>query len=628
MLTLLQQRFATALKNFAASLAENPDEIISASLAQIRPAQDVKFGDYQANMAMSLGKMLKKNPREVAAEIVAKLEISDLCEPCEIAGPGFINLRLKNEAIVAQLEKLLRDPERLGIEKISSPRKIVLDYSAPNIAKSMHVGHIRSTVIGNALARMLKFRGHCVITDNHLGDWGTQFGMMIYGFRNWIDKAAYAENPSAELTRIYRLVREKIDAEKNCGDTSSQSGIAEAVLTETAKLHHGDAENVALWKKIVEACRRDIDQIYERLHVSFDYTLGESFYNNALPELVERLLAKNIARETEGAIGIFFDENENIPKKVENSCLGNPAAQRGGNMAEGEASRPTRLGLPMLVRKKDGAFLYGTTDLATIEYRLREWNPAAILYVVDFRQSLHFQQLFAAARMLGIEDCELAHIKFGTVLGDDGKPFKTRSGDAVGLESLLDEAEERALEIVAASENLKLLSSEEKREIAKRVGIGALVYADLTQNRESDYVFSYDKMLSMNGNTATYMQYAYARIRSIFARGGIDADALRSAALSGDTKISLAQNEERALALSLLQFGDAIDTALKDYRPHLLTAYLFDLANAYSSFFEKCPVLKADSDALKTSRLILCDLTARTLKKGLELLGIETVERM
>ncbi|MGL4943868.1 MAG: arginine--tRNA ligase [Thermoguttaceae bacterium] len=577
MLSLLQSRFAFALDGMT--------DDVSAALQLIRPAQDAKFGDYQANMAMSLGKSLKKNPREVAAEIVARLKIDDICEPPEIAGPGFINLRFKNEALAQRLENIVCDTERLGVTQTSEPKTIVIDYSAPNIAKAMHVGHIRSTVIGNALARMLRFRGHNVITDNHIGDWGTQFGMMIYGYRNWLGATAYAENPSAELTRLYRLVREKIDVEKD-------SVVAAAVLEETAKLHHNDADNVALWKSIVESCRRDIDRIYQRLAITFDYTLGESFYNAALPELVTRLLATGVARESDGAVAIFF----------------------------GDGDEET----PMLVRKKDGAFLYGTTDLATIEYRLREWRPDAILYVVDFRQSLHFQHLFAAAQKIGVNDCELVHLKFGTVLGDDGKPFKTRSGDAVGLESLLDEAEERALSVVAESENVKSMSDDGKREIARRVGLGALVYADLAQNRESDYVFSYDKMLSMNGNTATYMQYAYARIRSIFSRGEVDADALRS---SG-ARIVFTQTEERSLALALLQFGDAIDAALNDYRPHILTAYLFELANRYSSFFEKCPVLKAESDAVRTSRLILCDLTARTLQKGLDLLGIKTVERM
>ena len=639
-LHLLKVRFQKALEPFT-------DDPIP-YLEMIRPSQDVKFGDYQANMAMSLGKKLGKPPREVAAEIVARLDIDGLCTPPEIAGPGFINLRITDSLLGELLQKAVGDEERLAIAPVAPAEKkhYVIDYSAPNVAKPMHVGHIRSTVIGNALAKMLKFQGHRVTTDNHLGDWGTQFGMIIFGYKNYLDAEAYQKHPVAELSRLYRFVRQKVD--------EPNEKIATAVLQETAKLHAGNAENLKIWKEVLNHSKKEIDRIYERLGISFDVTYGESHYHSMLADVVEYLLQQKIAVETEGAVGIFF---------------------------EGEK-------VPMLIRKSDGAFLYSTTDLATVKFRLDEFKPNAILYVVDFRQSQHFDHLFKAVRKMGINDVELVHVKFGTVLGEDGKPFKTRSGDTVGLESLLDEAEEKAFCVILNSETrLKRIlygdnpneplvcykycdireildmwvedetitieqfveslqsigfvdcdcsdtNPEELRKLARRilstarfVGLGALVYADLSQNRESDYVFSFDKMLAMNGNTATYMQYAYARVCSIFDKGkeeGIDVDKL----LRSPEPICLSTPQERALALELLKFDEAIEWAIRDYRPNQLTAYLYELANRYSHFFEHCPVLKADDEAIKQSRLKLCDLTARTINLGLQLLGIETVERM
>ncbi|MDR2117182.1 MAG: arginine--tRNA ligase [Planctomycetaceae bacterium] len=579
-LNILKDRFRLAL----AGLIDDPELYLDL----IRPSQDAKFGDFQANFAMPLAKKLSKSPRDVAKEIVAQLKIDDLCQPPEIAGPGFINLRLRNEFLVDLLRKAVDDENRLGVALIepSKRKTYVVDYSGPNVAKPMHVGHIRSTVIGNALARMLRFQGHRVVTDNHLGDWGTQFGMIIYGYKNFLDQKSYEKNPVEELSRIYRLVRQKVD--------EPNEEMAAAVLSETAKLHAGNVENLRIWNEVLPYSMDEINRIYQRLHISFDYTLGESFYHNMLGDVVDDLLKRGIARETEGAVGVFFDGEE----------------------------------VPMLIRKKDGAFLYGTTDLATIRYRLETFKPDAILYVVDFRQSLHFEHLFKTVRLAGIEKIELTHIKFGTVLGEDGKPFKTRSGDTVGLNGLLNEAEKRALEIVRSNDKSGCSETKqieaEQIETARRIGIGAIVYADLSQNRESDYVFSYDKMLAMNGNTATYMQYAFARVQSIFVKGNIDVRKIRTKT----EKLFLTEPAERALALELLKFGEAIELALRDYRPNFLTAYLFELANKYSVFFEQCPVLKAADDNLKTSRLLLCDLTARTLQKGLELLGIETVERM
>jgi arginyl-tRNA synthetase len=651
-LTVLKERFRQAL----AGSADNLDELLD----MIRRSQDATFGDYQANLAMPLGKRLGRSPRDVAAQIVAQLKVDDLCQPPEIAGPGFINLRLRDPWLADQLGEIVTDP-RMGVASVEQPRTFLVDYSAPNVAKPMHVGHIRSTVIGDALYRTLQFVGHRVISDNHIGDWGTQFGMIIYGYRHFLNPEAYQQNPVQELARLYRLVRRLMDfhegsqklpglreklsyeeralaerrqaaandkkaakelrrVEASLADLRKEAEALEAklardqadpefaplaaahrevgalVLAETAKLHAGDEQNRALWRQFLPACLDEIQRVYGRLYVRFDHTLGESFYEEALGPLVEELQRRGIARESNGAIVVFLEGFD----------------------------------VPMLIRKQDGAFLYATTDLATIRYRMDTWNPDVILYVVDHRQSLHFQQLFAAACLMGYpqDRLKMEHVSFGTVLGDDGRPFKTRSGDTVGLEGLLDEAVTRAGKIVAENDDAKPngpeLSPADRARVAETVGIAALKYADLSQNRTSDYVFSYDKMLAMNGNTATYMQYAYARVRSIFARGNIDIDALRSAAVP----IVLDTPAERALAIELLRFSEALEQVLADYRPSQLTTYLFDLANRYSTFFEACPVLRAPTDALRNSRLLLCDLTARTIQKGLELLGIDVVEKM
>jgi arginyl-tRNA synthetase len=571
----LKQRFRTALTG----LVEHPDDYLD----QIRRSQDPKFGDYQANLAMPLAKLLGRKPREIAAEIVERLDVADLCQSPEIAGPGFINLRIKDDWLAARLAAAVKDP-RLVVPMIAEPRTFVIDFSAPNVAKPMHVGHIRSTVIGDALCRVLRFLGHKAISDNHIGDWGTQFGMILYGWRHFRDEEAYRRNPVEELARLYRKVRQLMD---------QQPDVNSAVLAETAKLHAGDPENRRLWEQFLPFCEDEIERVYRRLDVQFDHTLGESFYEDRLAPLVEELTRRGIARESDGAMCIFFEGQE----------------------------------VPMLVRKKDGAFLYGTTDLATIQYRMGTWHPDAILYVVDHRQSLHFQQLFAAARVLSYKDVELQHVSFGTVLGDDGRPFKTRSGDTVGLESLLDEAVSRALEVVSRNDDARpepVLSPDDRRKVAEIVGIGALKYADLSQNRTSDYVFSFDKMLAMTGNTATYIQYSYARVRSIFAKGNVDIGQLRC---SG-SPILLGSAAERALGLEVLRFAEALDLAVADYRPNQLTSYLFDLANRFATFFEQCHVLSAESDELRHSRLLLCDLTARTIQQGLGLLGIGVAEKM
>ncbi|TWT32621.1 arginine--tRNA ligase [Blastopirellula retiformator] len=644
---------------FDAVLAPLVDET-APLLDMIRPTNDPKFGDYQANCAMPLGKKLGKNPREIAGEIVEKIDLSDMAEPLEIAGPGFINIKLKDAWIEEQLAAAVTD-ERIGVPLVENPKKYVLDFSSPNVAKPMHVGHIRSTVIGDSLANTLRFLGHEVITDNHLGDWGTQFGMIIYGFKHFRDNDAYHQKPVAELSRLYREVRKIIDfvdgqkglparkaklmemaaeieerkampptgdkaADKKAkkeldklqrqaeevskelttdeaklnalaGDAefakvaSEHADIASAVLNETAKLHAGDEENLALWHEFLPKCREDIQRIYQRLDVTFDYELGESFYHNQLGEVVNNFIEQGFAEESEGALCVFLE----------------------GFKA------------PMIIRKKDGAYLYATTDLATIEYRMREWSPDAILYVVDFRQGDHFDKLFAAAKKWGYTDVELKHVSFGTVMGTDGKPYKTRSGDTVGLEGLLDEAVARADKIVRENDTDGQLTAEQYADVAQRVGIGGLKYGDLSQNRETDYVFSYDKMLALQGNTATYMQYAYARVQSIFRRGEVDIAALRE---SG-ARIRVSSPAERALVMKVLRFPEALNDTVVDYRPNQLTMFLFEeLAKSYSTFFEQCPVLKAETEEQKQSRLLLCDLNARVIKQGLALLGISTVDKM
>jgi arginyl-tRNA synthetase len=587
LLQLIQQRFQSALSG----LVDDP----APYLAMIKPTQDAKFGDYQANCAMSLAKALsnKPKPRDIAQELVNRLPADDLFDKPEIAGPGFINLRFNSAWLAQQVQQVARG-DRLGVAPVAKPRTLVIDFSSPNVAKPMHVGHLRSTIIGDSLARLLRFQGHKVITDNHLGDWGTQFGMLLYGYKHFRDEAALQADPVREMVRLYIHVRKLIDVADDDAAEAAANPVAEACRQETAKLHAGDPENVKLWQQFMPWCLGEIEPIYRRLGVHFDYTYGESFYNPQLADVVGDLLRRGIAEEgAQGAVVIKFGENEP----------------------------------PALIRKRDGAFTYTTTDLATIRYRMEQWQPDALLYVVDFRQALHFKNLFEIARRWGCRDVALEHISFGSVLGNDRKPIKTREGGAVELGELLDEAARRAektyQEIKERGEESEL-SPEGLSRVYEVVGLGAVKYADLSQNRESDYVFNWDKMLATDGNTATYMQYAYARNRSIFRKGDEDAAPLRSQ----PPLPLLGTAEERALALQLLRFPEALAAAAEDYRPHLITAYLWDLAKTYSGFFQNCPVLKAETPALRLSRLLLCDLTARVIQKGLDLLGIQTVERM
>jgi arginyl-tRNA synthetase len=601
----LREAFRTALERLGADgvVAIDPAEM-PGLLEQVRETADAKFGDYSGTMAMGLAKRAGRKPRDVAAEIAARLASAPgyaalFAPPGDPVGPGFINVRVRDEALAAAVAAAVAD-DRLGVAPVARPETIVVDFSSPNVAKPMHVGHIRSTVIGDALARILRFRGHRVITDNHLGDWGTQFGMILWGWKHCRDDAAFAADPTAELGRLYRLVRKVADKKPEELATDPEAAALAAkypdagreVLLETAKLHEGDAENRALWEQFMPVCRREIDRIYSRLHVSFDHTLGESFYQPLLGGVVDDLVAKGLARESRGAIGVFLNGDDEPP---------------------------------LLIRKADGAFLYATTDLATIRWRLEHWKPDRILYVVDHRQSQHFEQVFETASRWGVGGVDFVHVAFGTVLGDDGKPFKTRAGDTVGLEALLDEGVSRALGVVTAADADRGtgMPADERQRIAEAVGIGAIKYADLSQNRTTDYVFSFDKMLQLTGNTAAYMQYAVARVEGIFAKGGIDRGAVRREAAA----IALTDPRERALAMKLLRFTEALEDVEADYRPNVLTAYLYDVAGAYSTFYDALPVLKA-TGAERTTRLALCDLTGKVLRRGLELLGIRVPERM
>jgi arginyl-tRNA synthetase len=587
-LRLLQQRFREILAEFT------PD--VSAYAGLVKPTQDPRHGDYQANCAMPLAKLLGQKPRDLAQQLADRLERADLIEKPIVAGPGFINLRLRDSWLAEQVQKIGRDA-RLGVAPLTQARTLVIDFSSPNVAKPMHVGHLRSTIIGDALARLFRFLGCRVITDNHLGDWGTQIGVLLYGYKHFRDEERLRVDPVREMARLYVHVRNLMKVDEEEAETAANP-IADAVRRETALLHAGDPENRALWEMLMPWCREEIEHIYRRLDVHFDHTLGESYYQPMLADVVRDLETRGIATDSEGAVVVFFSDEEP----------------------------------PALIRKKDGAFTYTTTDLATLRYRVEHWNPDSILYLVDARQALHFKSFFAVVRRWGYDRVALEHVAFGSVLGPDRKPIKTREGGAVELGALLDEAVERARQVYeqtraerqAQGEDVPDLGADELQRLVRAVGMGAVKYADLSQNRASDYVFNWDKMLAMDGNTAAYMQYAYARIRSIFRKGGIDVDSLEA----NPPQILLTHPAERSLALQLVRLGEALDAAASEYKPSILTSYLWDLTKSYSGFYQNCPVLRAESAALKQSRLLLCDLTARVIRLALELLGIDTVERM
>lgn len=656
----LQARFLDALSG----LTERPEPLA----AMIRATANPDHGDYQANCAMPLSKQLGiRNPAETAAKIVDRLQLEDLCETPQVLR-GFINLRLRRQFIESSLQRMLADPRCL-IDRDEQASRIVIDFSSPNVAKPMHVGHIRSTVIGDSLARTLSFLGFDTITDNHLGDWGTQFGIIIYGYKHFGDPAVVERDPVPELTRLYRLVnqlveyrkaqssvsnlQDQIDAAQRFADEQARAlselnevdakavkkqkkavaaaerkvdsltsqlkstrakiaavesdpelsekarahpDIDTAVLLETVKLHEGDSENLALWKQFMPHCLEDINRIYRRLGVSFDHTLGESFYHPMLADVVAELEQRGLASQSDGAICVFLPQFD----------------------------------APMIVRKQDGAYLYATTDLATLKYRLREFDPAEILYVVDTRQSEHFEKLFVVARQFGLQDVRLVHVNFGTVLGKDGKPIKTRSGTLIGLESLLDDAVERARQVVCNPERLQTfdppMDRSEQDLIAEVVGIGAIKFADLSHHRTSDYRFDLEKMVSLEGNTSAYVQYSYTRTQGILRKAEMTEDDV--VALVDQHAIELTHPAERELALRLLRMEESLRAVHQDYAPNQLVDYLLETAKAYSVFNDNCHVLRAPTPQVQATRLALVVLCGRVLRLGLSLLGIEVVPRM
>lgn len=547
----------------------------------LQPAKNRDFGDYQINGVMGAAKKTRQNPRELAQKVADALQQNPLIATAEVAGPGFINLKLRPEKLAQYIKTSLQD-EHLGIARNSKPQTIVIDYSSPNLAKEMHVGHLRSSIIGDSLNRVLTFLGHKVIAQNHVGDWGTQFGMLV-AYLIEQQQNGRADLELADLEQFYRNAKVRFDEDKNFADTARDYVV---------KLQSGDASVLALWQQFVQTSLQHAQAVYKKLGLKLlpaDVT-GESFYNDQLQSTVNELLAKGIAVDSDGTKVVFLDEFKNQDNE--------PAA--------------------FIIQKKDGGFLYASTDLACLRYRINTLHGNRLLYVVDARQSLHFDELFTVARKAGWlpETVHAEHVPFGTMMGKDGKPFKTRSGDTVKLMDLLNEAVTRASALVA-SKNPEL-SADEIAHIGEVVGIGAVKYADLSKNRTSDYIFDWDSMLSFEGNTAPYLQYAYTRVQSVFRKAGT---------WDNNAAITLNEAMEQQLAVELLKFEDVLDSVANTSYPHYLAAYLYQIATLFSRFYEACPILKAD-EATRNSRLQLTSLTGKTLQQGLALLGIDTLETM
>lgn len=552
--------------------------------ALIRQSGKPKFGDYQANGIMAAAKKLGLNPREFAQKVLDHADLSDVAEKTEIAGPGFINIFLNPTWLANNVSAALKD-QNLGVSA-NEKQTIVIDYSSPNVAKEMHVGHLRSTIIGDAVVRTLEFLGHNVIRANHVGDWGTQFGMLI-AYLEKMENEHASEMELQDLEAFYREAKKHYDEDE---------AFAEKARNYVVKLQGGDEYCRTMWKKLVDITMQQNQCNYDRLNVTLTEkdVMGESLYNPMLPAIVEDLKKQGLAVEDEGALVVYLDEFKN---------------------KEGEP-------MGVIVQKKDGGFLYTTTDIAAAKYRYETLKADRALVFSDTRQSQHMQQAWLITRKAGYvpDSFSLEHKNFGMMLGKDGKPFKTRTGGTVKLADLLDEAIERATLLI--NEKNTNLSDEEKTAVIEAVGIGSVKYADLSKNRTTDYVFDWDNMLSFEGNTAPYMQYAYTRIRSIFNKADVNPTALAEA------KIQLSDEKERALAIKLLQFEEAVQTVGKEGTPHVLCAYLYELAGIFSSFYEHCPILNAEDENVKLSRLKLASLIEKTLKQGLELLGIKTIEKM
>ena len=578
----LTEQLGTALKAVLGDAL--PSEF---TVPAVSVAQDARFGDYQSNAAMMLAKRVGMNPRELASKVMEAMDSS--LASTEIAGPGFINFRIHPECLAARAEQMLHD-ERLGVAKVAQPKTIVIDFSAPNVAKPMHVGHIRSTIIGDTLARLARFLGHTVISDNHIGDWGTQFGMILWGWKNILDQAELEKNPIDALLDVYKKVNLK------CKEDETLLPLCKAELV---KLQGGDEENLAIWNKCIAVTKTGLQKIYDQLDIRFDYWLGESAYNDALAPLVDKLLADGIARESDGAVCVFSD---GYHKPQEDPFL----VQKDGEWAP----------VPAIIRKADGGFLYATTDLATLDYRTENFKADAIWYVVGAPQEKHFKQIFDIERMRGVSG-DFRHVAFGSILGKDRRPFKTRSGDTVSLQDVIDEAIERATKVV--EEKSPDMPEDEKASVAKAVGVGAIKFAELSQNRLSDYIFDWDKMLALTGDTAPYLQNSYVRVRSIFRK--IDGE------FTAPEKLTLSEPAELTLARLLVRYAEVVPATLDDCKPNLLAAYLYELAKAFHSFYEACPVLRSEGDT-RATRLALCELTSRVLKQGMGLFGITMPDRM
>ncbi|RSW87349.1 arginine--tRNA ligase [Klebsiella aerogenes] len=576
--------------NIQALLSEKVSQALIAAGApadcepQVRQSAKVQFGDYQANGVMAVAKKLGMAPRQLAEQVLSHLELNGIANKVEIAGPGFINIFL-DPAFLADNVNLALQSERLGVAK-PQPQTIVVDYSAPNVAKEMHVGHLRSTIIGDASVRTLEFLGHRVIRANHVGDWGTQFGMLIAYLEKQQQENA-GEMALADLEGFYREAKKHYDEDE---------AFAERARSYVVKLQGGDEYFLQMWRKLVDITMSQNQITYDRLNVTLtrDDVMGESLYNPMLPGIVADLKAKGMAVESEGATVVFLDEYKN---------------------KEGEP-------MGVIIQKKDGGYLYTTTDIACAKYRYETLHADRVLYYIDSRQHQHLMQAWTIVRKAGYvpESVPLEHHMFGMMLGKDGKPFKTRAGGTVKLADLLDEALERARRLVA--EKNPDMSADELEKLANAVGIGAVKYADLSKNRTTDYIFDWDNMLAFEGNTAPYMQYAYTRVLSVFRKAGIDESALAAA------PVVISEDREAQLAARLLQFEETLAVVAREGTPHVMCAYLYDLAGLFSGFYEHCPILSAESEEARNSRLKLALLTAKTLKLGLDTLGIETVERM
>jgi arginine--tRNA ligase len=538
-----------------------------------------EFGDFQTNFAMMNSKAIGKNPREIATTLVENFKENDLIEKLEIAGPGFINIHLKNNFLNNEVKKI--DNEKYDFSFLNVDETVIIDYSSPNIAKRMHIGHLRSTIIGDAIKRILDFIGFKTISDNHIGDWGTQFGKLIVAYNKWLDKEAYEADPIGELERIYVLFSD---------EAKKDPTLEEVARNELRKLQMGDEQNNKLWKEFIEISLKEYNKVYDRLGVKFDHYFGESFYNDMMPDVLEELKEKNIAKEDQGALVVFFEEDK-LP--------------------------------PALVQKKDGSFLYATSDLATIKFRKNELNVDKAVYVTDERQQNHFKQVFEISEMLGAPyNYEKSHVYFGIMRFGDGMIFSSRSGNIIRLVDLLDEAKKQVKSVI--DEKNPNIPEDEKEKIAEIVGTGAIKYFDLSQNRTSDILFTWDKVLSFEGNTGPYLQYTYARIQSILRKLKEENISVKNNDIILDDMFDI----ERELAVALLRFPQTVVKSYETYRPNIIADYLFDTAKLFNNFYNSKSILKETDKKVMDARILLAQKTASILKQGLNLLGIETVDRM